>query len=67
MEFGRIVFRKNGNWQIFFGKNHGKLAHLKNLAPKIIYGVFLWYIHSDQCAYQCHYNIGMHSSIYKFI
>jgi hypothetical protein len=21
----------------FFGKNHGKLAHLRNLAPKIIY------------------------------
>jgi hypothetical protein len=37
MEFGRIIFRKNGNWRIFFGKNHGKLAHLRNLAPKIIY------------------------------
>jgi hypothetical protein len=44
MEFGRIIFRKNGNWRIFFGKNHGKfgknhgkLAHCKNLAPKIIY------------------------------
>jgi hypothetical protein len=37
MEFGRIVFSKNGNWRIFFGENHGKLAHLRNLAPKIIY------------------------------
>jgi hypothetical protein len=28
-------------WEIgesFFGKNHGKLAHLQDLAPKIIYG-----------------------------
>jgi len=23
----------------FFGKKHGKLAHLKNLAPKIIYAI----------------------------
>jgi hypothetical protein len=38
MEFGRIIFRKNVNWGIFFGKKHEKLAHLQNLAPKIIYG-----------------------------
>jgi hypothetical protein len=37
MEFGRIIFRKNGNWRIFLGKTHGKLAHLRNLSPKIIY------------------------------
>jgi hypothetical protein len=37
MVFGRIIFRKNVNWQICFWENHGKLAHLRNLAPKIIY------------------------------
>jgi hypothetical protein len=24
-----------------FGKNHGKLAHLQNLTPKIIYGIVI--------------------------
>jgi hypothetical protein len=37
MEIGKIDFRKNGNWRIVFGKNYEKLAHLRNLAPKIIY------------------------------
>jgi len=37
MEFGRIIFRKNGNWQIVFWENHGKLANFQNLSPKIIY------------------------------
>jgi hypothetical protein len=27
IKFGRIIFRKNGNWRIFFGKKHGKIAH----------------------------------------
>jgi hypothetical protein len=37
MEFGQIVLKKNGNWRIVFGKNHGKLSHWQNLTPKIIY------------------------------
>jgi hypothetical protein len=44
----------------FFWKNHGKLAHLRNLAPKIIYennsnnslNINIWYMleaHSLRC------------------
>jgi hypothetical protein len=32
--------------ELIFGKNHGKLSHLRNLAPKIIYGNSTWYIFS---------------------
>jgi hypothetical protein len=32
----------------FFGKNHGKLAHLRNLAPKIIYGSIVSRTKSEQ-------------------
>jgi hypothetical protein len=41
IKFGRIILGKNGNWGIFFGKKHGKLAHGKNLAPKIFPIFFL--------------------------
>jgi len=37
MEFGGIILEKMEIGESSFGKNHGKLAHLKNLAPKIIY------------------------------
>jgi hypothetical protein len=37
MEFGRIVLEKMEIGESFFGKNHGKSAHWRNLAPKIIY------------------------------
>ena len=28
---------KNANWQIFFGKKHGKISHGKNFTPKIFH------------------------------
>ena len=34
---GELLLEKMKISESFFGKNHGKLAHLKNLAPKIIY------------------------------
>jgi hypothetical protein len=38
INLGKNIFRKNGNWQLFFGEKHGKLSHTRNLSPKIIYG-----------------------------
>jgi hypothetical protein len=34
---GELFLEKMEISESFFGKNHGKLAHLRNLAPKIIY------------------------------
>jgi hypothetical protein len=34
---GKTFLEKIEIGESFFGKNHGKLAHLQNLAPKIIY------------------------------
>jgi hypothetical protein len=34
---GESFLEKMEIGESFFGKNHGKLAHLRNLAPKIIY------------------------------
>jgi hypothetical protein len=41
MVFGRIVLEKMEIGESFFGKKRGKLAHLQNLAPKIIYGLYI--------------------------
>jgi hypothetical protein len=35
---GESFLEKMEIGESFFGKNHGKLSHLRNLAPKIIYG-----------------------------
>jgi hypothetical protein len=35
---GKSILEKMEIGKIVFGKNHGKLTHLRNLAPKIIYG-----------------------------
>jgi hypothetical protein len=37
VEFRVNVFKKNGNWLIFFWETPEKLAHLEILTPKIIY------------------------------
>jgi hypothetical protein len=34
---GESFLEKMEIGESFFGKNHGKLAHWRNLAPKIIY------------------------------
>jgi hypothetical protein len=36
---GESFLEKMEIGESFFGKNHGKLAHLQNLAPKIIYAI----------------------------
>jgi hypothetical protein len=36
---GELFLEKMEISKSFFGKNHGKLAHLWNLAPKIIYAL----------------------------
>jgi hypothetical protein len=36
---GESFLEKMEIGESFFGKNHGKLAHLRNLAPKIIYSM----------------------------
>jgi hypothetical protein len=51
LNLGELVLEKMEIDEYFFGKNLGKLAHLQNLAPKIIYGrdyryfsvIFQWY------------------------
>jgi hypothetical protein len=37
MDLGKLFLEKMAIGESFFGKRHGKLAHLRNLAPKIIY------------------------------
>jgi hypothetical protein len=36
---GESILEKMEIGEYCFGENHGKLAHLKNLAPKIIYAM----------------------------
>ena len=38
---GELVLEKMEISEYVFGKNHGKLAHLRNLSPKIIYAYSL--------------------------
>jgi hypothetical protein len=40
MEFGQSFLEKMEIGESFLGENHGKLAHWRNLAPKIIYEIY---------------------------
>jgi hypothetical protein len=40
MEFGQSVLEKLEIGESFLGENHGKLAHWRNLAPKIISEIY---------------------------
>jgi hypothetical protein len=44
---GKSILEKMEIDESFFGKNHGKLTHLRNLSPKIIYGIFLCEVDFD--------------------
>jgi hypothetical protein len=37
MEFGKIIFRKNGNWLIVFWEKPWKIIPLAKFIPKMIY------------------------------
>jgi hypothetical protein len=39
MNLGESFLEKMEIGESCFGENHGKLAHLRNLSPKIIYGI----------------------------
>jgi hypothetical protein len=45
---GESFLEKMEIGESFFGKNHGKLAHLQNLAPKIIYDGTKWLKYKPQ-------------------
>jgi hypothetical protein len=53
----------------FFGEKHGKLAHLRNLAPKIIYGLVGHFGHDKTFAQlnSLYYWLGMREAVKKFV
>jgi hypothetical protein len=63
---GESFLEKMEIGESFFGRNHEKLAHLRNLAPKIIYGLRYRLMHGSGLLVRV-YNDISHSDRVKMV